>query len=1111
MSTGGEPAARRVLYVHAASDNPDNLTEKLIGEFDLTVEPNPEDALEQFETTDFDCIVCGYDLPTMTGVELVESIRQRDCTVPVILFTGEGTEAIASRAISAGVTDYIRREEGIESLVTRVQELTENRRQLSETGSAYERSQFERFLQAFPDAVLVLDESGRYLDYVTGGERSLLVDDADTLLGQRLHDVLDRETADRFLETINAALDTGEKQRIEYEIDVRKGRRWFEARVGPMETEQTQRTVFWIARDITERKRREQEYEQIFDGVNDAIAVFDPETEEIVTVNESYREMLGYDSLERLTELGIDGVSASEQGYTGERAWELIREVSETGEPETVEWQALTSTGEKLSVEATLALAEVGGKERVLSIQRDITERQEMEQTYREVFENVSDGLVVHDPDTGEILAVNQRYCELTGYDREELLDSTIRPIMPDDPTYTYEDVLERIRGAREEGAQLFEFKGQRKDGSVFLSEVNLRTVEIRGNERVLASVRDITERKRRKREYEQIFNNVNEIIAVRDPTTGKLLDVNQSYAELLGYEREEMRGMNIGDVGVPEEGYDNEEGMKHIRRVMDSDGPIEFEWKVRDSEGQDHLMEVRGTAAEINGEPRYLAIGRDITDRKRRERAVETLQAATERLQTATTPEEVASIAVETASEVLELPMAICWFHEETDRTLEPVAATDPVHEADLVSGLDATRYEYEVFTEGSVTEYRPSERNPSNPREVGVLLPLGDHGLIAIGTRNSTRLDDTVLDVAKAVSDHVATALDRVERAQAVRESERRFRMIAERIDEVIYLAEPDLSEVLYVNPAYEEIWDRPIETLEENPRAFIEAADHRDRETLEADIETMIAEIRSGDPDESYEFEYRIRQPDGELRWVNATGYTVKLPGEKRRFVGIVEDITDRKRREQRLEVFNRILRHNLRNQLDVIKSHAEVLTERGADDHAERIIDSVDELAEVGAEARETDRIMSMDTQMTDVSLSEIVAETIETTVQSTEIAVTTDLSASTLRTHEVAVRIAVESAIENALEHADSRISVTLEDEADRSIVTIEDDGPGIPEEQLTPIEAGTETNLRHARGLGLWLLRWSVDTLNGHLSFETTDGTTVEIVVPDQGSSDRRA
>ena len=1228
----------KILQVETDRDTSTNLAAALDsgeGQFELTVESDPTDALARLDTTDFDCLVSRYDLPEMNGVELVRAIRMQDDSFPVILFTGEGDETVASQAISAGVTDYIRKKSnqgGIDALVRRIQKLADDGESLSEVGSRYESAQLSQFLRAFPDTVFVMSEDGRYLDVISGGDQSLLYDDPDDLLGYRFHDVLPEETADRFLETVQRALETGEQQQIEYELAVKKGKRWFEARVGPLQTNSESRTVFWIARDITERKQHEQEYEQIFDSVTDAITVFDPQSETIVDVNETFRDLLGYDDIEQIQRIGIEGVSASNDGYTGERGWEIINTVHESGEPTTVDWRGETSEGDRLWLEATLAPAEVGGQERVLSIQRDITERRKLEQTYKDIFENVSDGLIVHDPTTADILEANERFCELTGYDREELLEQTIRQIMPDDPEYTFQDVLDRIQKAREEGPQLFEFKARRKDGDVFMCETHLRTIEIRGNERVLASVRDITERKRRKQEYEQIFhgvndtitihdtetaelldvndtfcdllgydrdeilemgitgyspaeqgytmeqarefvqavidgdepkrtdwavetrdgetrwldvkgttvevggavqyvsisrdvterkrrereykaifNNVNDIIAVRDPETGEIVDANQSYADLLGYSREEIQGMKIGDVGVPDDGYDDERGMEYLRTVMESDEPVEFEWKVEDTNGRAHLMDVRGTDAVINGEPRYLAIGRDVTERKRRQRAIETLQEATERLQTAETPAEVATIAVETASDILELPMAICWFDgEETDQ-LEPSAATDPVHDAGLVSALATDRYEYDVFVEGAVTVYSPTEQAPDNPLETGVLLPLADHGLIAAGTREDIRADETVLDVAKALADHVTTALDRVERAQAVRESERRFRLIAERIDEVIYLAKPDFSEVLYVNPAYEEIWGRPIDELDGNAREFIEAADDRDSADLEAEFETMVEEIQAGEADDSYDFEYRIRQPDGELRWVHGTGYAVALPSGNRRFVGIVDDITERKHREQRLEVFNRILRHNLRNQLDVIRSHAEVLADRTETNHAKRIIAAVDELAAIGAEARETDRIMSMGEQTTEIRISETVQETIGAVGgNEMDIELRTDIpTTKPLVTNETAVEIAVESALENAVEHANSAVTVAVEEHLEKTTVTIDDDGPGIPEEQLVPIETGTETNLRHGRGLGLWQLRWSVDKLNGELSFDTTDGTTIRIAIPDQSESYR--
>jgi len=1480
MGTGGTLSGRPVNVLHVDTDTAvsealaETLTEKQ-GSFEIVSETDPRDALASLATTDFDCVVSGYDLPDMTGVELLSAVRENDEAVPFILFTGNGDERVASRAISAGVTDYIRKQsgqDGIDTLAARIQALGDAGQSISETNTRYDTAQFEQFLEAFPDIVFVMDEDGRYLDYITGGDRSLLYDDIDELLGQRYHDVLPDETADRFLETIQQALDTGEQQQIEYQLDVKRGTRWFEARVGPLDAQAEPRTVFWIARDITERKRREQEYEQIFNGVpnpltvndpetgellevndamcetlgyeketilekgndwlavneegftggratdivtsvmesgepqtfewkleaadgshrvlevtgtpaevngeeryisltrditerkqrereyeqifdnvNDAIAVFDPATGDIVDVNETYHDMLGYDDLETIRELGIEELSASDEGYTGERGRELIRAVSQRDEPETVEWRGETSDGDRLWLEATLAPAEIGGQDRVLSIQRDVTERRELERTYRDIFENVSDGLVIHDPATGDILEVNERYCELTGYDREELLDGSVRQVMLDDPDYTYEEVITRIRRAREEGPQLFEFKAEQKNGEIFVADVHLRTIEIRGEERVLASVRDITERKRRKREYEQIFhgvndvitihdtetaelldvndtfcellgydretildmgitgyspaedgytleqaqqfvqdviksdepkqtewavetrsgeirwldvkgttveiggerqyvsisrdvterrrrereyeqifnnvndiiavhdrdtaellnvnrrmceltgydketvlelgaeglvhdhpeqdfapdeipsiiervmsgeeiepfeqvletsdggfvwvevnptraviggeerfvaisrdvterrrreleyeqifNNVNDIIAVRDPESGEIIDVNQSYADLLGYDREEMQGMTISQVGVPDEGYDEEQGMTHLRTVVESDEPVEFEWKVEGADGRSHLMDVRGTAALINGDQRYLAIGRDITERKRRERAINSLRKATERLQSATTPEEVATVAVETASDVLDLPMAICWFHDEDTERLAPAAATDDVHDASLVSGLSADRYEYDVFVEGAVTEYTPSEQSADNPFETGILLPLADHGLIAAVTRHETRVDETVLDIAKALADHVTTALDRVERDEAVRESERRFRLIADRVDEIIYLADADTQDVLYLSPGHEEIWGHSLDDIYEDPQTFTEAIHPEDIDEFTAARQEMFADIEAGDPDDSYEFAYRIERPDGELRWIETTGYPILGDDDSPdRYVALIKDVTERKYREQRLEVFNRILRHNLRNQLDVIRSHAEVLAGRATDDHAERIIAAVDELATTGARARKIDRIMSMGDPLEEVRLPETVREAVEA-VESVrgDVGVTTELPRSApLTTNEEATQIAVESALENAIEHAESTVTVVVEENTGGYTVTIEDDGPGIPDEELVPIEARSETNLRHSRGLGLWQLRWSVDKLNGELSFDTGEGTTVRITIPDQ-------
>jgi len=862
----------------------------------------------------------------------------------------------------------------------------------------------------------------------------------------------------------------------------------------------------------------EQAYREVFESVGDGLVVHDPETGRIVDVNEQFCEMNGYDR-EALLGENIGIVTAPGEQFSDENAREMVRTAREEG-PQRFEWRNQRRNGETFPVEVHLAVVQLDGVERVLASVRDITERNRREREYEQIFNSVQDAITVHDPDTGEMVDVNDTFCELVGYDRETILELGTTGVSVESEGYDEERAEEIIAEVQREGQKgPYEWLVETRDGERRTTEVVATTGEINGEDRVISINRDVTERRRREQEYEQIFDSVNDAITVFDPETGEITDVNDTYHEMVGYDDlERIRELGIEGLSATAEGYTGERGWELIREVSETGEPETVEWRAETKDGDRLWLEATLAPATIGGQERVLSIQRDVTDRKRRERAIRALQEATERLQTAETPADVARTAVEAASDVLDQPTALCWLREEVTGRLEPAAATGPVGADGLGPGLSPGCYEHGVFVDGTVTEYAPGERSTDNPVDSGVFLPLADHGLVAAGThagsatggtdREVTHADGSVIDAARVLADHVTTALDRVERAQAVRESERRFRLIAERIEEVIYLAEPDFSEIVYVNPAYEDIWGRPIQDLYDDASEFLDAVDERDRDSFESEFESMIEEMQAGDPQDSYEFEFRLRHPGGTVRWVNANGYAVELPGGKRRFVGIVEDVTERKRREQRLEVFNRILRHNLRNQLDVIRSHAEVLSDRSEDSHADRIIAAVDELAAIGARARKTDRIMSMGETTGRISVTDALRETVgEVTPERTDVDVTTELSATTLVTNEEALRTAVESALENAVEHADSAVTIAATETAEGCVVRIDDDGPGIPEEELVPIETGTETNLRHGRGLGLWQLRWSVDKLNGELSFDTTKGTTVRVTVPDQRES----
>jgi signal transduction histidine kinase len=214
--------------------------------------------------------------------------------------------------------------------------------------------------------------------------------------------------------------------------------------------------------------------------------------------------------------------------------------------------------------------------------------------------------------------------------------------------------------------------------------------------------------------------------------------------------------------------------------------------------------------------------------------------------------------------------------------------------------------------------------------------------------------------------------------------------------------------------------------------------------------------------------------------------------------------LRDVTERERREQRLTVLNRVLRHNLRNEVDILKGHAEGLAR--ADVDVSPILEAADRIAALGQQARRIDEYVSETAPDTTVDLTEAVhaaLETVEADASAVTVTVETPATAS-VTTNRAAVVAALESALENALDYAATTVTVTVAAASAGYVVRVADDGPGIPESELASLNAATESPLGHSTGLGLWQLKWAVTTLNGELSFDTSDGTTVEFLVPDR-------
>jgi signal transduction histidine kinase len=243
----------------------------------------------------------------------------------------------------------------------------------------------------------------------------------------------------------------------------------------------------------------------------------------------------------------------------------------------------------------------------------------------------------------------------------------------------------------------------------------------------------------------------------------------------------------------------------------------------------------------------------------------------------------------------------------------------------------------------------------------------------------------------------------------------------------------------------------------------------------------------------------------------------GHADQLAG----YVVALRDVTERRQYEQRLEVAQRVLRHNIRNDLTVVKGWADELTEHVDGERAEvgveRIRAAADDLVDLSEKTRtmvELDEYDANDRRQVDVA--DVVAETVEAfEAGRPDASITVDTPSETgvavLSVPSAAfVSVPVENLVENAVEHNDEAaptvtVSVTVVDDEVR--VAVADDCPEIPAVERRVLDEGDEDPLTHGSGIGLWLTYWAVSEVGGDVRFDTRAprGNVVTLAYPPTG------
>ncbi|WP_254536244.1 PAS domain S-box protein [Halomarina litorea] len=268
---------------------------------------------------------------------------------------------------------------------------------------------------------------------------------------------------------------------------------------------------------------------------------------------------------------------------------------------------------------------------------RASVQRTRAEINYREIFEKVDAGIVVYDPASVTVVDVNRTFCRMLGYTRPELLggDGEVSIAASD---YQRERARTRLAAAHDEGPQRFEWLAETRGGDSLWIEVSLREARIDDEPRILAMVRDISDRKRRERELhderafvDSVIDGIPDVHYTFD-TDGTLVRWNRRIEEVTGHDEEQLEGMHALKF-VAE--ADREDITASLAAVVTNGEQVTTESRLLTADGETIPYEF--TAAPITDETGSIVgltgIGRDISDRVEREQLLEHQRDELERL----------------------------------------------------------------------------------------------------------------------------------------------------------------------------------------------------------------------------------------------------------------------------------------------------------------------------------------------------------------------------------------------------------------------------------------------------------------------------------------------
>lgn len=349
-------------------------------------------------------------------------------------------------------------------------------------------------------------------------------------------------------------------------------------------------------------------FREFFELAADPIFVLDVNGK-FVEVNRAACQHTGYSHEELLKMSPSDIDDPEHRQRIPERFAQLQRDREATFEAVHVH-----RDGRRIPVEMHIRLFEHEGRSFTLNICRDISERKQQEIEYQAIVQTTTDGFWIASVHDARILDVNEAYCRMLGYSRDELLSMHIYDV---EAVESPEETAAHIRTVMETGHDFFETKQRHKDGHLVEIEANVSYSKIRGGV-FFVFVRDISERKRQEEELQlaaSVFNASSASIVITDQNN-RIVSVNPAFTETTGYTADEAIG---NTPNMLSSGKQSKEFYREMWQNLERNRHWHGELWNRKKNGALYAeqLSINVVAHKDGSVHRYVAIFSDITEKK--------------------------------------------------------------------------------------------------------------------------------------------------------------------------------------------------------------------------------------------------------------------------------------------------------------------------------------------------------------------------------------------------------------------------------------------------------------------------------------------------------------